>query len=301
MSKHVLLTGGTGLIGKHLTHLLLDQGYTVSHLSRSKGKDPRVKTCLWDISKGQIDEASIDGVDVIVHLAGAGIAEKRWTNTRKKEIVDSRTRSIELIYGLLKEKEHKVHAVISASGISYYGDRDDELLTEDSTAANDFLADVTKKWEAAVDEGQQLGLRIVKFRTGVVLDKKAGALPSLAGPVNWGIGSPLGNGKQWVPWIHWHDVVKLYLYAIMHTKLDGTYNMVSPNPVTNKQFVKAVAKQLHRPLWAPNVPAFLIKLLFGQMAEVVLASTKASPHKIIEAGFKFDFPVLEDALKEIYG
>jgi NAD dependent epimerase/dehydratase family enzyme len=142
MSKHVLLTGGTGLIGKHLTHLLLDQGYTVSHLSRSKGKDPRVKTCLWDISKGQIDEASIDGVDVIVHLAGAGIAEKRWTNTRKKEIVDSRTRSIELIYGLLKEKEHKVHAVISASGISYYGDRDDELLTEDSTAANDFLADV---------------------------------------------------------------------------------------------------------------------------------------------------------------
>jgi uncharacterized protein (TIGR01777 family) len=301
MSKHVLLTGGTGLIGKHLTHLLLDQGYTVSHLSRSKGKDPRVKTCLWDISKGQIDEASIDGVDVIVHLAGAGIAEKRWTNTRKKEIVDSRTRSIALIYGLLKEKEHKVHAVISASGISYYGDRDDELLTEDSTAANDFLADVTKKWEAAVDEGQQLGLRIVKFRTGVVLDKKAGALPSLAGPVKWGIGSPLGNGKQWVPWIHWHDVVKLYLYAIMHTKLDGTYNMVSPNPVTNKQFVKAVAKQLHRPLWAPNVPAFLIKLLFGQMAEVVLASTKASPHKIIEAGFKFDFPVLEDALKEIYG
>jgi len=301
MSKHVLLTGGTGLIGKHLTHLLLDQGYTVSHLSRSKGKDPRVKTWLWNVNKGHIDEASIDSVDIIVHLAGASVSEKRWTEKRKKEIPDSRVKSIELIYSLLKRKNHHVHAVISASGISYYGDKGEELLTEESTPTNDFLADVTQKWEAAVDEGKQLGLRTVKFRTGVVLDKKGGALPSLAGPIKWGIGSPLGNGRQWIPWIHWHDVVKLYFYAIMHTKLEGTYNMVSPNPVTSKQFVKAVAKQLHRPLWAPNVPAFVIKLLFGEMAEVVLASTRASSQKIIDVGFKFDYPVLEDALKEIYG
>ena len=301
MSKHILLTGGTGLIGKHLTHLLLDQGYAVSHLSRSKGKDVRVKTYLWDISKGKIDEAAIDGVDIIVHLAGTNVAGKRWTSARKKDILESRTRSIELIYDLLKKKKNTVQAVISASGSGYYGNRGDELLTEKSSPGSDFLADVCKEWEAAVDKGAELGLRIVKFRTGVVLDKKGGALPQLATPVKWCVGSPLGNGAQWVPWIHWHDVTKLYFYAIMHNKLRGVYNMVAPNPVTNKQFVKAVAKQLRKPLWAPKVPAFMIKLLFGEMGAMVLAGTKISPQKVIDHGFKFDFPVIEDALEELYG
>lgn len=301
MSKHILLTGGTGLIGKHLANLLLDQGYTVSDLSRSKGKDARIKTYQWDVPNRKIDEDCIDGVDVIVHLAGANVAGKRWTESRKKEILDSRTRSIELIYDLLKWKKNNVQAVVSASGISYYGDRNDELLTEDSSLGDGFLAEVSKEWEAAVDKGAELGLRIVKFRTGVMLDKRGGALPQLAAPVKWGIGSPMGNGRQWVPWIHWHDVVKLYFYAIMHTKLHGVYNMVAPNPVTNKQFVKAVAKQLHRPLCAPNVPSSIIKLLVGEMSTMVLASTKASAQKIIDHGFKFDFPVIEDALKEIYG
>lgn len=301
MSKHILITGGTGLIGKHLTNLLLHKGYTVSDLSRSKGKDMCVKTYQWDVPNGKIDEACIDGVDVIVHLAGANVAGKRWTVSRKKEILDSRTKSIELIYDLLKKKKHNVQAVISASGISYYGDRGDELLTEDSSLGTGFLAEVSKEWEAAVDKGADLGLRIVKLRTGVVLDKKGGALPQLAGPVKWGIGSPLGNGQQWMPWIHWHDAVKLYLYAIMNTKLYGVYNMVAPNPVTNKQLVKALAKQLHRPLWAPNVPAFIIKLLFGEMGTVVLASTKVSAQKIADHGFEFDFPMIEDALKDIYG
>jgi len=301
MSKQILLTGGTGLIGRHLTNLLLSQGYKVSDLSRSKGKDARIKTYQWDVSKGKIDEACINGVDIIVHLAGANVAGKRWTAFRKKEILDSRTRSIELIYDLLKRKKHNVHAVISASGISYYGDRADEVLTEDSSLGSGFLAEVSKEWEKAVDKGADLGLRIVKLRTGVVLDKKDGALPQLAAPVKWGIGSPLGNGQQWVAWIHWHDAVKLYLYAIMNTKLYGVYNMVAPNPVTNKQFVKAVARQLHRPLWVPNVPAFMIKLLFGEMSTMVLASTRASAQTIMDHGFEFSFPVIEDALKEIYG
>lgn len=301
MSKHILLTGGTGLIGKHLTHLLLGQGYGVSYLSRGKGKDARLKTYQWDIAKGKIDEACIDGVDIIVHLAGTNVAGKRWTDARKKDILESRTRSIALIYDLLRRKKHNVQAVISASGTGYYGDRDDQLLTEDSTPGNDFLAEVSKEWEAEVDKGADLGLRIVKFRTGVVLDKRGGALPQLAAPVKWCIGSPLGNGRQWVPWIHWHDVVKLYFYAIMHSKLAGVYNMAAPNPVTNKQFVQAVAKQLHRPLWAPNVPAFMIKLLFGEMGAMVLGSTKVSPQKVIDHGFKFDLPLIEDALKEIYG
>jgi uncharacterized protein (TIGR01777 family) len=301
MHNHILLTGGSGLIGKSLTKLLLDKGYVVSHLSRSPGKNPRVKTYLWDVHTGQIDAACIEGVDTIIHLAGAGVADKRWTNKRKKELVESRTKSIRLIYELLKSKQHKVTSVISASATGYYGDRGDMLLTEDSKPADDFLAECCIAWEKAVDEGEELGLRIVKFRTGVVLNKKGGALPQMATPVKWYVGSPLGDGKQWIPWIHWHDVQKLYLYAIMNNKLSGIFNMVAPVPVTNQEMTHAVAKQLHKPLWAPKVPEFVLDILLGEMSAVVVGSTKVSPQKIEEAGFKFDYPELEGALKEIYG
>jgi uncharacterized protein (TIGR01777 family) len=300
MPKHVLLTGGSGLIGKHLTQLLLDNGYEVSHLSRTPENMPGVKTYLWNIEKNEIDAACIIGVDTIVHLAGAGVAEKRWTNKRKKEIVNSRTRSIWLIYDLLKKKNNLVKSVISASATGFYGDRDGQILTEFTTPGNDFLAEVCQKWEAAVDEGAELGLRIVKLRTGIVLDKNGGALPQMANPVKWGIGSPLGDGRQWMPWIHWQDVADMYFYAITHTKLKGVYNMAAPNPVTNQQFTQALAKQLHRPLWAPKVPAFLIKLLLGEMSIVILGSTKASSQKIEDAGFTFKYPELDKALKEIY-
>jgi uncharacterized protein (TIGR01777 family) len=301
MQKHILLTGGSGLIGSNLTKLLLDKGYEVSHLSRSPGKNPRVKTYLWDVHKGEIDESCIDGVDILIHLAGAGVADQRWTEKRKKELVESRTKSIRLIYELLKKKAHKVNTVISASATGYYGNRGDLLLTEEIKPSNDFLAECCIAWEKAVDEGEELGLRIVKFRTGVVLNKKGGALPQLAVPIKLYIGSPLGDGKQWIPWIHWHDVVKLYLYAIMYTKLSGTFNMVAPLPVTNEEMTRTVAKQLHKPLWAPKVPGFILKLLLGEMSTVVLGSTKVSAQKIEENGFKFEYPEIKGALKEIYG
>ena len=301
MPKHVLLTGGSGLIGRHLTQLLLDNGYEVSHLSRTPENDSRVKTFLWNVKKNEIDAACITGVDTIVHLAGAGVAEKRWTDKRKKEIIESRTRSIWLIYDLLKKKNHLVKSVISASATGFYGDRDGQILTEHTTPGDDFLAEVCLKWEAAVDEGVELGLRIVKLRTGIVLDKNGGALPQMANPVKWGIGSPLGDGRQWMPWIHWQDVAYLYFYAITNTKLKGVYNMAAPNPVTNQQFTLVLAKQLHRPLWAPKVPAFLLKLLFGEMSIVILGSAKVSCQKIEETGFKFKYSDLAAALNEIYG
>ncbi len=300
MSKHILVTGGTGLLGKKLTNALLTKGYTVSHLSRKPGNDARVKTYLWDIQKGIIDENCIDGVDAIIHLAGSGIADGRWTEDRKKEIIESRTKSIELVYKVLKSKPHQVTSVISASGVGYYNDRGDELMHEDDAPAHDFMGTCCIQWENAVDEGEQLGLRVVKFRTGVVLDKDGGALPQLAMPIKLGAGSPLGNGKQWIPWIHHEDVVDMYLYGMEHTELKGAYNMVAPNPVTNAQLTKAVAKQLHRPLWLPNVPAFALKLLFGEMSIVVLGSTKVSAQKIEDAGFKFKYPDVTSALKEIY-
>ncbi|WP_158995375.1 TIGR01777 family oxidoreductase [Mucilaginibacter sp. L196] len=301
MYKHILLTGGTGLVGARLTKALLDKGYEVSHLSRNPGNNPKVKTYLWNVAKGEIDEACITGVDTIVHLAGAGVVDKRWSDERKKEIIDSRTKSIGLIYRLLRKKNHIVKTVISASATGYYGDRGAELLTEDSQKGKDFLAEVCVKWEAAADEGKDLGFRVVKFRTGIVLDKDGSALPQLANPVKWGVGSPLGSGGQWTPWIHWRDVVKMYVYGIEHVALSGVYNMTGPNPVTNKQLTKAVAQQLHKPFWAPNVPVFVLKLIMGEMRLAVLESTRTSSKKIEDTGFKFDYPELSGALKEIYG
>ncbi|MDN3549720.1 TIGR01777 family oxidoreductase [Mucilaginibacter aquaedulcis] len=301
LKKHILITGGSGLLGRQLTKALLNKGYTVSHLSRKPGNNPNIKTYVWDVDKSIIDEHCIEGVDTIVHLAGTGIAEKRWTDARKKKLIDSRTKSIGLIYELLKKTQHQVTAVVSASGIGYYSNRGDELMTETDTPANDFIAHCCVLWEAAVDEGEKLGLRVLKFRTGVVLDKDGGALPTLAKPIRFYIGSALGNGKQWVPWIHWLDVVNMYLHGIENTGLKGVYNMVAPNPVTNLQLTRAVAKQLQKPLWAPKVPAFVLKLLLGEMSSVVLGSTRVSAQKIQDAGFKFSYTELPAALKEIYG
>jgi uncharacterized protein (TIGR01777 family) len=299
--KSILLTGGSGLLGRHLSKALLAKGYTVSHLSRKGGNNPQIKTFIWDIDKGIIDEHCIDGVDTIVHLAGSGIAENRWTDARKKDLIDSRVKSIELVYDLLKHKQHQVTSVVSASGIGYYGNRGDELMYETSPPTSDFISQCCVLWEAAVDEGEKLGARVLKFRTGVVLDKNGGALPTLAQPIKLYFGSPISSGKQWVPWIHWQDVVDMYLLAIENKNLAGVYNMVAPNPVTNKQLTQAVAKQLHKPLWAPNVPDFVLKLLLGEMSSIVIGSTRVSSQKIENAGFKFKFAGLDAALSEIYG
>jgi uncharacterized protein (TIGR01777 family) len=299
--KNILITGGTGLLGKQLTDALIIKGHNVSHLSRRPGSNAVVKTFLWDVNKGSIDPECIDGIDTIIHLAGEGIAEKKWTEERKKQLIESRTKSIGLVYGLLRSKPHKVKHIISASATGFYSDRGDELLTETSPPAHDFLAECCIRWEKAVDEGAELGLRILKFRTGVVLTQDGGALPQMAMPVKLFVGSSLGSGKQWVPWIHHRDVVEMYLMGIENESLSGVYNMVAPNPVTNAQLTKAIAKQLHRPLWAPRVPAFALKLLLGEMSLVVLGSTKVSSAKIEKAGFKFSYPTEEAALKEIYG
>ncbi|HZY35310.1 MAG TPA: TIGR01777 family oxidoreductase [Mucilaginibacter sp.] len=298
--KTILITGGTGLIGSRLTALLLEKGYAVNHLSRRKTPAPGTNTFYWDLDKDEIDERCVDGADIIIHLAGEGIADKRWTEERKKAITESRTKSIRLIYDLLKRKQHRVKSVISASAIGYYSDRGEELLTEDSAPNDDFMARCCVEWEAAVEEGKELGLRVAKYRTGVVLDS-SGALEKMAAPVKWYVGAPLGNGKQWIPWIHVQDVINMYLFAIEHENFEGIYNMVAPNPVTNKQLTKSIAKQLNRRLWLPNVPAFLLKLFLGEMSTIVLGSTKVSAQKIEAAGFEFKYTEVEDALKQIYG
>lgn len=287
------------MVGKHLTAFLLNKGYTVSHLSRTLNNITNVKTYLWDVPKGTIDEKCIVGVDIIIHLAGAGVADKRWTNKWKQEIIDSRTQSIRLIYHLLKQGPHQVKKVISASATGYYGNREDELMTEDSSPAGDFLGKCCIDWEQAVDEGEALGLDILKFRTGVVLTDEGGALKQLAMPIKFGFGAALASGNQWIPWIHLLDTIDMYLFGI-ENPLTGVYNMVAPNPATNQKLTIVTAKQLHKPYWLPNVPAFVLKLVLGEMSTVVLGSTKVSAEKIEQAGFKFKYPTLKAAIAEIY-
>ena len=300
-NKHILITGGTGMIGRLITEELLKQGYSVSHLSRKPGHNPKVTTYLWDVYKGIIDEHCLEGISTILHLAGENIAEKRWTDKRKKEIIDSRTRSINLIYKLIQSKSNQVNTIISASAIGYYSDRGDEFLTEDSPPNNDFMAQCCIEWEDAIDKGKELGLRILKFRTGVVLNKNEGALMQMARPIKLGFGAPLGSGRQWIPWVHWQDVVDMYLYAIEKINLSGVYNMAAPNPVSNKQLTKALGKQLHRPIWPIKVPSFVFKLLLGEIRTIVSGSTRVSAEKIEMDGFTFKYPELVGALKQIYG
>lgn len=296
----VLITGASGTVGKSLTQLLLTVGYEVVCLSRTVSANDKIETYKWDIPKKEIDPNCINGVDIIVHLAGAGIADGRWTDERKHEIIESRTESIRLIYDLIKTRPNQVKRVVSASAAGYYSDRGDDLMNEEDLPASDFLGECCVLWEQAVDEGLALDLSVVKFRTGVILDKESGALQKLAAPIKLGFGAPLGDGKQWMPWIHLQDVVNMYFMGIADLSLNGAYNMSAPCPVTNKELTKAVAKQFKKPLWLPNVPAFALNLAFGEMGAVVLGSTKMSTEKIEKTGFKFLFPTIELALKNIY-
>lgn len=283
--------------------MLLQKGYSIHHLSRNPELhgNPRITAFKWDIDKNEIDERCLDGVISIVHLAGEGIAEKRWTAKRKQEIIHSRTKSIAIIYDLLKRSPaHQVKTIVSASAIGFYGDRGDELLTEDSPPGNGFLPIACIEWEKAVDKGTELNLRVVKLRTGIVLSSDGGALPEIANPIKKGVGTALGSGKQWMSWIHIQDVIRMYVFALENTGVQGTYNMVAPNPVINAEMTEALGEIFDKKLWLPNAPAFGLKLVLGEMSALVLDSDKVSCSKIENAGFKFDYPQLRSALKEIY-
>ncbi len=303
MEKKVLITGGSGTVGKRLGSLLLSRRHRVAHLSHSKQEraNTNIETFHWDIDNKIIDEHCLNDVDTIVHLAGAGIADSRWTDARKEVLINSRTASIRLLYSLMKEKPNQVKSIISASASGYYSDRGNEPMKEEDPPHTDFLGRCCTLWEKAVDEGNDLGLRVVKFRTGVILDEDTGALPKISAPVKYGIGSPLGSGKQWISWIHLDDVAHMYLRGILDESLYGVYNMSSPHPVTNEELIKKLAAIFKKPLWLPHVPVFVLKMALGERSAVVLGSTKMEVNKIENTGFKFKFPDLKEALKDIYG
>ena len=297
---NILITGGTGLIGQHLTKILLNKGHKVSYLSRKKDSVPDVKIYLWDIEKGLIDDEALKNIDYIIHLAGAGIADKRWTDKRKEEIIESRIKPIQLLNERLRTQKIKIKAFISASGIGYYGgDTGETRLDENSPSGNDFLATCTKIWEAETEKFTQAERR-VSLRTGVVLSEKGGALVKLIQPIKLGVGSPLGSGKQWMSWIHIEDMCELYAQAVEDEKMQGAYNAVAPTPVRNEEMTRITAEVLKRPLWLPNIPAFVLKLLFGELSIAILGGNYVKNKRASEElSFSYKFTTLKDALENL--
>lgn len=293
--KNILITGGSGLVGQRITELLEKKGYEVAWLSRSQqGR----KSFLWDVENKEIDPQAIEWADAIIHLAGAGVAEKRWTPERKKLILDSRTHSTQLLFSAIEKAEKKPSTFISASAVGYYGfNTGTTLVDEGSKAGSDFLAEVVIAWEHEVKKIEALHLRTVLLRIGIVLDAEGGALGEMLKPP---VAAPLGSGDQWMSWIHIEDLANMFVFALEKTTLQGIYNAVGPNPATNQQLTKEAAAAKGKPYIGIGVPGFALKLVLGEMAAMVLGGNRVSSQKIQKAGFEFEFPELKGALNEIF-
>ncbi|MDR6846540.1 TIGR01777 family oxidoreductase [Flavobacterium granuli] len=300
MKKNVLITGGTGFIGKYLTAELLKKGYSVSILTRNgKPNTDRISYYLWDVSEGKIEEVAVLNADYIIHLAGENIVEKKWTAKRKEEIRDSRVQSAELIYTVLKKHNKRIEAFVSASGIGFYGAVNGEgICTENTLPANDFIGKVCQEWEKSADLMAGLGIRTVKIRTGLVLGKNEGILKQLVPIFKRGFGSALGSGKQYMPWIHVHDLCSIYIEAIENKNMTGVYNATINDSTTNLSFSIGLANSLGSPMWLPNVPSFLIRARMGEMSNIILTGRRVSSDKIKKLGFRFQFKNLKKALKD---
>jgi len=301
----VLITGGTGLVGRALTKLFSGRGYQVIILSRQAmhSDDPQVSYATWDISRQYIDADAIESADYIVHLAGAGVADKRWTSARKQEIRDSRVLSSQLLEKYLLQQPHKVKKFISASATGFYGeDNGKEPFTENMQAHDDFLGNTCSQWEESVHAiRRNTGIPTVIFRTGIVLSREGGAIREFYKPLKLGFATILGNGEQMVSWIHIQDLVRLYFNAIVNDALEGTFNAVAPRPVSNRELISAMAKAAKgRSFITVHAPKFMLKLALGEMSIEVLKSCTVSSKKIQSTGFQFSYPAIEDAMAQLF-
>ena len=295
--KKIIITGGTGLVGKRLTILLKEKGYEVNILCRNPKQPNEYK---WNIEANFIDEKVFENAIAIIHLAGAGVADKRWTDERKQEIIDSRVKSTQLLFQYLAEGKHQIQSFISASAVGFYGDRKNELLTETSSNGTGFLAEVCQLWENEVEKIASINIAVSKIRIGIVLSKDGGALPKLDFPIRFGIGAYIGNGKQFVPWIHIDDLCQIFYHLFEHKNQNSTYNACAPDVKTNKEMSKTIAHVLHRPFIPFPAPEFVLKTVMGEMAAMLLMSNNCTSKKIQQTGFVFQFPTLEKALENIY-
>lgn len=298
MKKRILIGGGSGLIGRSLTALLEEHDYEISWLSRSP-KQYEQNTFYWDPSEGTIDPNALDDIDVIIQLAGAGIADKPWTDRRREILKSSRIDSHRTIIQAIKDRKDQPSLYLAPSAIGYYGDRGDKWLTETAEPGEGFLPDLTQRWEATADEAAEIGLRLVKFRIGLVLSSDGGMLKELLPYYKWGIGTVFGSGKQFYSWIHIRDLCRMFLFAIREEEISGVYNAVAPNPVRNEHFARALRSALKRPGVLLPAPAFALRLFMGDMSKALLDSARVSPEKIKQAGFSFEYPELQQALKDL--
>ncbi|MEP4093132.1 TIGR01777 family oxidoreductase [Reichenbachiella sp.] len=299
---HILITGGTGLLGKRLTSYLLEHAMHPRIVSRSTNDSADISQYEWNVDEGRIDPDAFTEVDTVIHLAGANIAEGRWNTKRKEEILSSRIRSTRLLFESVKKinSNERPKTFICASATGYYGIHDFEHESrEDDQAGEGFLAQVCLQWEKEADRFATLGMRVIKIRTGVVFDEKGGALHKMTQPIRYLMGSPLGSGKQSVCWIHWEDWCRAIHHFITHKGLSGSYNLVAPEPVTNAKLTRLIARIIKRPLWLPNVPGFMLKFLLGEMSTVVLEGHKMSSKKLEDAGYQFNFPAAEKAISDL--
>src|SRR6478609_2273993 len=296
--EKVLITGGIGLIGTAIMSLLIDKGYEVAHLSR-RSSPGKVRRFLWDIDKGIIELEAIAFADHIIHLAGAGVFDKRWTPAYKQELIDSRIKSTMLLENAVAASTH-IKTFISASAIGFYGlDTGDAWMDENSANGNGFLADLTHNWENAVNRIHAPGMRKVIFRVGIVLSEKGAALPEMIKPVKYFVGSPLGTGKQYVSWIHIDDLAYAFLHA-MTKPIEGVYNLAATEPVTNATLTRAIGKVLHKPVFLPPLPGFVLGMILGQeKAKMIVGGNRVSNTKLKESGFVFQYNKVEEALKSL--
>ena len=294
-----MITGASGLIGSRLTELLKQQDKQVVHLGRgeAKGDTPLYK---WDVEKGKLDEAAFEGVTTIIHLAGAGIADKAWTDERKKEILDSRIKSAGLLHKFLQKGQHTVDTFISASAVGYYGDRGAEVLAEDMPNGEGFLAEVCAKWEDAAIEIGKLGIREVSIRIGIVLAKEGGALPELVRTIPLGIAPYFAKDNLYYPWVHIDDVCGIMIHAVNNKNMNGAYNATGPKPLLIKNLMQDILTARKSKALLVPIPPFAIKLALGDRQELVLSSQNCSDKKLLATGYQFLYPTALNALKKIY-
>jgi uncharacterized protein (TIGR01777 family) len=296
----VLISGGGGLIGRYLTSALISKGYRVSHLSRKEGKKGQVTVFRWDPEQNILSPGALEGVDFLIHLAGANLGEKRWSERRKEEIVSSRVDSARLLNRVMTQNGFRLKAFISASAIGYYGSvTSDKIFKEDDLPARDFLGTTCRNWEEAADLFEEAGTRVVKIRTSVVLEKSDSALSKLMKPARFGFLVNTGSGNQYMPWIHIHDLTEIYLKAMTDSAMTGPYNAVAPQHVTGREFTKTLAMVMNRQVFPIPVPEIILRAALGEMSDVILKGSRASCDKIINAGYTFRFSNLKDALIEI--
>ncbi len=295
----ILIAGGTGLIGQHLSSLLQEKGFEVIHLSRKSQPNARFKTYEWDLTQGYIEAEALENIDYVINLAGAGVADKRWTERRKETLIKSRIHGASIFAKYIIEGEFSPKAYISASAIGLYGNNGNEILNEENKKGNGFLAECTFEWEKAIRLLAKTNVRTVGLRIGIVLSPKGGALEKMLMPFKFGIGNWFGNGEQIYSWIHMNDVCKMFILAIEKQEMSGFYNAVAPNPISNKTLAHAIKKARGKACLMLPVPAIFLRIPLGEMADVVLNGSHVSSAKIEEAGFEFEFPEIDGALDDL--